>query len=239
MQIGGAADRAPGQVEELQAAGVPADMISVSELILQEWVLLTGQLKSVMMRHLFWAGCLALRNRHACWRRVLRCQPPRATLNLPTPQSPRKVIAPTFFSDRIPGVTPAQSRELVAALRSAGALDPDGYMLPGGWTGVVAPGIKWLSDGWTFAAVDQEMQVARGDHQNLGGCRLRAPANMPVLCWTDAVRRRGASGAAASGRLLHPIQCMVRSIGKEGRRQHRACLLALHCAVRCWCSEPH
>lgn len=111
QERGGAADRAPAQVQELRAAGVPADLVP----------------------------------------------------------SPRKVITPIFFSDRIPGVTPAQSRELVAALQGAGALDADGYMLPGGWTGVVAPGLPWLaSDGWTFAAVDQEMQVARGDHQNLG-----------------------------------------------------------------------
>ncbi|KAL4443585.1 hypothetical protein ABPG75_011322 [Micractinium tetrahymenae] len=110
MEGGGAAERAPGQVQELRAAGVPADVVA----------------------------------------------------------SPRRVIVPTFFSDRIPGVTPAQSRELVAALGAAGALDASGYLLPGGFLGTVAPQLPWLADMWTYAAVDQEMQVARGEHQNLG-----------------------------------------------------------------------
>lgn len=70
-------------------------------------------------------------------------------------------------------------------------MDASGYFLPGGWIHTVAPGLAWLSDLWTFAALDQQVQVARGDHQNLGehtGFGLLASRKPAV---DDAVRQRG------------------------------------------------
>ena len=78
---------------------------------------------------------------------------------------PRKVI-PTFFSDRIPGVTQTQSAQLVAALTSLGALAPDGTVL--GWAlEAAAAQVPWVSQFWTHVA--GTLNLAAGNHENMGG----------------------------------------------------------------------
>ena len=64
-------------------------------------------------------------------------------------------MGPTYFSDRIPGVTRDQSVQLVTALRALGGLAPDGSVV-----------------GWVLDAAAEQVQACPG---------LRFPLLLPLL----------------------------------------------------------
>ncbi|KAI7842763.1 hypothetical protein COHA_003511 [Chlorella ohadii] len=81
---------------------------------------------------------------------------------------PRQVT-PTFFSDRVPTISPEQSQELVAALTQLGGLNATGYTVPGVWVLPTAvQQLPWLADGLVQGAVVQQLRIAAGDHENMG-----------------------------------------------------------------------
>ena len=78
----------------------------------------------------------------------------------------------SFFSDRIPGVSPDQSQALAAELTRGGQLDAAGATVPGVWAlDAAAAALPWLAaDGLLRDAVVQQLRIAAGDHENMGGC---------------------------------------------------------------------
>lgn len=97
-------------------------------------------------------------------------QPP---YNPPTPacypctQSLPRKVGPSYFSDRIPTVTRPQSEELWGALSALGGFDAQGYLLPVDLN-LVFTTLPWLADGLIRDAVFQEVQIAVGNHENMG-----------------------------------------------------------------------
>lgn len=88
---------------------------------------------------------------------------------LPSQSYPRQVT-PTYFSDRVPTISPEQSQELVAALTQLGGLNATGYTVPGMWVLPTAvQQLPWLAaDGLMQVAVGQQMSIAAGNHENMG-----------------------------------------------------------------------
>ena len=70
----------------------------------------------------------------------------------------------------MPTISTEQSQELVAALTQLGGLNATGYTVPGMW---VLPSavqqLPWLADGLVQGAVVQQLRIAEGSHENMGG----------------------------------------------------------------------
>ncbi len=87
----------------------------------------------------------------------------------PRLQSYPRQVTPTFFSDRVPTISPEQSQELVATLTRLGGLNATGYTMPGVWVLPTAvQQLPWLADGLVQGAVVQQLRIAAGDHENMG-----------------------------------------------------------------------
>lgn len=94
---------------------------------------------------------------------------PLHSLCYPRLQSYPRQVTPTFFSDRVPTISPEQSQELVATLTQLGGLNATGYTVPGVWVLPTAvQQLPWLADGLVQGAVVQQLRIAAGDHENMG-----------------------------------------------------------------------
>ena len=93
--------------------------------------------------------------------------------------SPIRRITPNYFSDRIPAITPAQSRQIGVALKRIGQIDADGNLLSdpkkSGWDlklrkllPMMSPTSKTLSLVFRKSAVWQAMTLAYSKHEHTG-----------------------------------------------------------------------
>ena len=96
--------------------------------------------------------------------------PFHATPCVPCVQSYPRQVPPSFFQDRIPGVTKYQSEALVGVMRKVGALNATDYLVPGVWPlDAAVAELPWLAaDARLQAAVATQLRLAAGDHENLG-----------------------------------------------------------------------
>ncbi|PSC73168.1 hypothetical protein C2E20_3736 [Micractinium conductrix] len=108
---------------------------------------------------------------------------------------PRKV-GPTYFSDRIPGVTRDQSVQLVTALRALGGLAPDGSVV--GWVlDAAAEQAPWVREPSLWPAVWNQLSLAMGNHENMGEFTAAS------LAWLE---RRGKANVKSLLRRLVPAR---------------------------------
>lgn len=208
-QLGGSRERAPGQIDFLRNNDVPADMVVVRlKFLFACYCFLTGGGHG--------CGCVGRRpskparvptlrppcsrGRRCCTYERLTAStepntPPPPPLHVsPTPQSFPRQVGPSYFSDRVPTISPEQSAELVAALTQLGGLNATGYTVPGVWAfdGAVAQ-LPWLAaDPLVQGAVVQQLRIAAGDHENMGGLLLLLLPIAPLRCGLPA---RGLGGA--------------------------------------------
>lgn len=90
-----------------------------------------------------------------------------------------KPVTPTYFSDRHPQITPTQSSEIVAGLKSIKLLGADGIFLvylkkEKGWTTKLYKAVPWLKKSPVYAlapfkksAILQAMNVAQAGHEHV------------------------------------------------------------------------
>jgi hypothetical protein len=93
--------------------------------------------------------------------------------------SPPRPVTPTYFSDRHPDISPAQSAQLAGALRDAGLVDARGAFVAEfkknkAWVGKLRRRLPWLRDSPAYAlgptkasAILQAMLVAEGRHEHV------------------------------------------------------------------------
>lgn len=92
-----------------------------------------------------------------------------------------KPVTPTYFADRHPQITPAQSADIVAGLKSIKLLGPDGIFLVDlkdkkqkGWPPKLYAAVPWLKKSPVYAlgpvkksAIQQAMLVAQAGHEHV------------------------------------------------------------------------
>jgi len=93
--------------------------------------------------------------------------------------SPVRPVTPDYFSDRSPVITPAQSAELVAAMKRVGLLSASGtfqydFKKNKAWVGQLQRSVPWLKSSPAYAlgpvkssAIMQAMLVAQAKHEHV------------------------------------------------------------------------
>lgn len=128
-------------------------------------------------------------------------------------------MGPTYFSDKSHRVTPAQSAELVAAMRELGGLDADGKLVS--W--VLEAAAPKMSSGWlggplVWDHVVGPSNVARAWHENMGALR-RVPGRAAAAAAAAAAPAPAPAALPATPSSLAPLA--VHPTRGPRRRVHR------------------
>lgn len=132
-----------------------------------------------------------------------------------------KPVVPTYFSDRHPQITPVQSAEIVAGLKSIKLLGPDGIFLVDlkknkGWAPKLYAAVPWLKKSPVYAlgptkksAIQQAMLVAQAGHEHV--CDYLTAA----LMWLESGGKGNFEDLAKKYRVVKPSKLTMARYGSE------------------------